>query len=99
MTGLEAAAFQWINPKAWTMAVGANATFFLPVNPWLGVLTVALAYLVLSIGSCTLWILGGHGLRRLLHRPALVRAVNIVLAISLLASIVPETAQVLSRLR
>ncbi len=99
MTGLEAATFQWINPKAWTMAVGANATFFLPANPWLGVLTVALAYLVLSIGSCTFWILGGHGLRRLLHRPALIRAVNIVLAISLLASIVPETAQVLSRLR
>lgn len=99
MTGFQAAAFQWINPKAWTMAVGANATFFLPANPWMSVFEIALAYLVLAIGSSTLWILGGHGLRRLLHRPALVRGVNIVLATSLLASIAPETARVLSRLQ
>lgn len=32
MTFLEAAAFQWVNPKAWVMAVSAMATYTEPAN-------------------------------------------------------------------
>ena len=38
MTFLEAAAFQWVNPKAWVMAVGAMAIYANPQAPFLSVL-------------------------------------------------------------
>ena len=49
MTFLQAAAFQWVNPKAWVMAVGAIATY-LPANSWIGnVVLIATLFAVVNL--------------------------------------------------
>ena len=44
MTLLEAAAFQWVNPKAWVMAVTAMAVYTNPERPFLSATIVVVAF-------------------------------------------------------
>ena len=44
MTFFQAAAFQWVNPKAWVMAVTAMAIYANPQAPFLSVLLVSAAF-------------------------------------------------------
>ena len=44
MTFLEAAAFQWVNPKAWVMAVTAMAVYTNPQAPFLSMMLVTVAF-------------------------------------------------------
>lgn len=88
MTFLQAAAFQWINPKAWMMAIGA-ITAYAPDRSVLAVVVVGAVFSLVNAPSTGLWILVGTELRRFLHRPALLRAFNWLMAALLLASLVP----------
>ncbi|MFY7809341.1 MAG: LysE family translocator, partial [Fimbriimonadaceae bacterium] len=45
---LQAAAFQWVNPKAWVMAIGAISTYALPSEFSLSMAVIALIYLVVG---------------------------------------------------
>jgi threonine/homoserine/homoserine lactone efflux protein len=74
---LEAAAFQWINPKAWIMATGAISTFTLAGEAMLPqVLTIAAIFTVISVPSATVWTLLGIGISRLLKSPLGLRLFN-----------------------
>src|SRR6186713_525501 len=44
MTFLEAAAFQWVNPKAWVMAVSGMAIYTNAEAPFLSVLLISVAF-------------------------------------------------------
>jgi threonine/homoserine/homoserine lactone efflux protein len=94
MTFLEAAAFQWVNPKGWVVAVGATASYAafagFPAN--IAVMTVVFA--VLGVLSALTWAWFGSGLRVVLRRPRAVRAFNVVMALLLVASIYPVVADV-----
>ncbi|MBP2302169.1 LysE family translocator [Azospirillum picis] len=86
---MQAAAFQWVNPKAWIMAIGAVATYApqadYAVN--IGVLTVLFA---LVNGPCVaVWAAAGTSLRRFLTNPRKRRRFNIGMAVLLAASILP----------
>jgi threonine/homoserine/homoserine lactone efflux protein len=89
---LEAAAFQWVNPKGWVMAVGATATYaalaVFPVN----VAIMAALFGLLGTVSALVWALFGAGLRGFLRHAAAVRAFNVVMALLLVASIYPVIA-------
>lgn len=89
MTFLEAAAFQWINPKAWVMAVGAMALFVRPSHAVTDVLAVTLVFGVVNVPCVSLWAGFGHALRGFLRHPARARVFNIGMALLLVASIVP----------
>lgn len=91
-TFLEAAAFQWVNPKGWVMALGATATYAAVAEFPLNVLLMAGLFGGLGTVSALTWAWCGTGLRRLLRRAAAVRAFNIVMALLLLASIWPVLA-------
>ena len=86
-TFLEAAAFQWVNPKAWIMAVGIVAAYMpqdnFYSNLWLGALVVSL----INFPSISVWTLFGSTVRRLLHRPESVQRFNMVMALLLVASL------------
>lgn len=88
-TFLQAAAFQWVNPKAVVAAVSAIALYVRPDHQsfdfpvMLAVLTVAT---VLSVST---WSAFGVALRGLLKNPARARVFNIAMALLLVASIVP----------
>ncbi|CAN7489874.1 Cysteine/O-acetylserine efflux protein [compost metagenome] len=87
-----AAAFQWVNPKAWVMAVGACSTYVLHGNLWLNVLLLAGIFGVVNLPSVAMWALCGSALRRWLARPRVLRAFNIGMAVLLLASLWPILA-------
>lgn len=97
MTFLQAAGFQFINPKGWAMALGAVSTY-VPARGFLPNLAVALlVFLVMNIGTVFTWTAFGVGLRRFLDRPAVLRAFNIAMALLLVASLYPLFAELSPR--
>lgn len=95
LTFLEAAAFQWVNPKGWVMAVGATATYIVADRVILSVLVIALAFALIGLGSSTTWALFGTGLRRVIDNPRTVRLFNVTMALLLVASLYPIVADLL----
>jgi threonine/homoserine/homoserine lactone efflux protein len=92
MTFLQAALFQWVNGKAWTMAVSTIAAFALADDPMLGVLAVVGAYFVAGLLSTSAWGAVWRRLAAVLTDPRWYRGVNIALALSLVASLWPMLA-------
>jgi threonine/homoserine/homoserine lactone efflux protein len=89
LTFVQAAAFQWVNPKAWTMALTAMAVYVPPDNRMLGVLVVALVFGAVNLPAVGVWTAAGVQLRKLLHRPRALRAFNITAALLLVGSLYP----------
>ncbi len=89
LTFWEAAAFQWVNPKGWTMALTAAAVYVPARDRLLGAAIVALVFLAVNVPAATVWAAAGVQLRRLLHRPRAFRAFNLVAALLLVASLYP----------
>jgi threonine/homoserine/homoserine lactone efflux protein len=86
---LGAAAFQWVNPKAWVMAVTAMATYTDPNQYLVTVVVVTLIFGAVNIPSVSTWAVFGAGLRRFLADPKLCRIFNITMALALVASLWP----------
>lgn len=85
----QAAAFQWINPKAWAMATGAMGLYAAGGGAG-AVLLVAAVFLVLGLGSATAWTAAGTQVRRLLAAgPRRLRLFNAAMAALIVASVVP----------
>jgi threonine/homoserine/homoserine lactone efflux protein len=95
LTFLEAAAFQWVNPKGWVVAIGATATYAALAAFPLNMIVMALLFGVLGTMSALLWAWFGSGLQAVLRRAAAVRAFNIVMALLLVASLYPVVADVI----
>lgn len=91
-TFLQAAAFQWVNPKAWIMSLGA-VTLYAPGQEWLSVAFVAGTFVMVNFPSVSVWALMGVGLRRILGRPAYLRGFNYTMAALLVASLYPVVFQ------
>jgi threonine/homoserine/homoserine lactone efflux protein len=84
LTALEAAGFQFVNPKAWMMTVTA-AAMFLPRE--LGVLTAS-SYMVgimavTNLPCIAVWAIFGSSMRGFLAKPKGRMIFNIVLALAL----------------
>jgi threonine/homoserine/homoserine lactone efflux protein len=86
---LQAAAFQWVNPKAWVMAVGAVSTYAAVAPFPLNVIVIAALYGVLGLASAGAWLGFGAALQRVLNDPRAVRAFNVTMALLLVASLYP----------
>lgn len=89
MTFLQAAAFQWVNPKAWTMTLTAFSAYMPPTDPVVGALIVAGVAGLVNIPSVSVWAAMGTQLRRLLTEPAKMRAFNYAMAALLVGSLYP----------
>jgi threonine/homoserine/homoserine lactone efflux protein len=89
---LQAAALQWVNPKGWAMAVGAVSSYSaLAAYPY-NILLIAGLFVFIGIGSSTTWAGLGTMLQKFLHKPKIVRAFNIAMAMLLAASLYPVFA-------
>lgn len=84
-----AAAFQWINPKAWVMIVTAMGAYLPPDASVPQVLLLALMSLVLGSPCSAVWVGFGQAMRRLLQNPQRLRLFNITMALALVASLYP----------
>ncbi len=85
ITFVQAAAFQWVNPKAWAMAVTAATVY----GPGVGTLGVAAVFAAVNLPSVSVWTLLGQTLRRWLTTPVRLRLFNAVMALALVASLLP----------
>ena len=89
VTFLQAAAFQWVNPKAWIMALTGVATYTDPGDYTRTVLLVALVFGMVNLPCIASWALFGTALRHALQRPAVLRAFNWTMGALLIASLYP----------
>lgn len=86
---IQAAAFQWLNPKAWAIGIGALAAFTTKENFTLSVFTVIFVYLVMGFICMAFWLKLGQSLKRFLHTRNRVQFFNITMAVLLVISVIP----------
>jgi threonine/homoserine/homoserine lactone efflux protein len=90
LTFLQAAAFQWVNPKGWMMAVGALTAYTTVGGDFLlETVVIALVFGAIGLPSVAMWAMVGVGIGRLLRAPRALRVFNIAMALLLVASLVP----------
>jgi threonine/homoserine/homoserine lactone efflux protein len=87
-TFAQAAAFQWVNPKAWAMALTA-VTVYAPSDTVGGMALVAGVFAAVNLPSVSVWAATGQVVRRWLTTRQRLRAFNIGMAILLVASLWP----------
>jgi threonine/homoserine/homoserine lactone efflux protein len=89
MSFMEAAGFQWINPKAWMLAFTAMAAYTSVEHPILSVLLVGLVFGIINFPVVSAWAGFGVVLRDWLDDPRRLRAFNFIMAALLVASLWP----------
>lgn len=92
MTFLQAAAFQWVNPKAWTMAVYAITNYATAADgtrSLLAVGAVSVVFGVVNIPCVASWTVLGQQMRRFLTSHRRLRTFNVVMAVLLVATLYP----------
>lgn len=88
MTFLQAAAFQWVNPKAWAMALGAVSAYVVEPSA-LAYAAVAGVFALVNLPSVSVWAGAGQAMRRWLDGPGRLRAFNWTMAGLLVLSLWP----------
>lgn len=89
MRFIEAALFQWVNPKAWALAVSFVAVLVPPGDGRFAALAlVTVGSLVVSPFSAGLWMVFGQQLNRLLIRTGSERFLGIIMAGLMLVAVV-----------
>ncbi|WP_103334585.1 LysE family translocator [Pseudotabrizicola formosa] len=85
---LQAAAFQWVNPKAWAMALTAVTVYAAGQGAW-AMLTVAIVFAMVNLPSVSVWTVAGQQLRRWLTTNRRLQVFNWTMAVLLVASLWP----------
>lgn len=85
---LQAAGFQWVNPKAWAMALGAVSAYA-PEPSALAYAAVAGVFALVNLPSVAVWAGAGQAVRRWLEAPGRLRAFNWTIAGLLVLSLWP----------
>lgn len=88
MTFIEAAAFQWVNPKAWAMALTAMTVYAPDRSGW-AIVIVAIVFGAINLPSVSTWTLLGQQIARVLTNHRRRVAFNCGMAVLLLASLYP----------
>lgn len=89
---VQAAAFQWVNPKAWLMSVGVVAAYTSPNNYWASLLLGVGTMLLVNYPCISVWTLFGTVIGRWLQSPRALQLFNWGMAGLLLLSLWPLLA-------
>lgn len=89
MSFLGALAFQWVNPKAWVMALGAVTTYAEPGRLNADVALIAATFVLINIPCAFAWTSSGVAIKRLLKRGQTLHRFNMVMAALLVISLYP----------
>ncbi|MFW0759117.1 LysE family translocator [Pseudomonas sp. H11T01] len=84
-----AAAFQWVNPKAWIMAIGAISTYTPLQGYFTNVIVIAAVFAVINLPSVSVWVACGSLLRNVLRDRRWLRVFNWGMALLLVISLYP----------
>ncbi len=93
MTFVEAALFQWVNPKAWIMVLTAATTIQLSASYGANAIGMAIVFVCVGFPSISLWAAFGQGMRGFLSNPRRLRAFNMTMAVLLVLSLYPLVAK------
>lgn len=93
-TFLQAASLQLLNPKAWTVALIVTVSYLTPKAGIPDLLLLIAVFAAVNIPSISVWALSGHGMRGFLARGNRIAIFNIVMAVLLLASMLPAILSV-----
>jgi threonine/homoserine/homoserine lactone efflux protein len=85
---VQAAAFQWLNPKVWAMALTA-ISLYAPGGDFLEKIAVAVVFGVVNFPSVGIWTIAGQRLKVFLMEPERLRVFNVIMAMLLVASLLP----------
>lgn len=88
-TFLQAALFQWVNPKAWMMAISACATFSSNKNALPSILIIAMTFILFGAPCTTAWLLFGSAMKKVLSNQEYQRIFNRLMALLLVSSLIP----------
>lgn len=88
MTFVQAATFQWVNPKAWAMCLSA-ITLYAPDRTLLSVVIVAGAFALVCFPAISVWAWLGTVVRLWLSNATRLRVFNLTMAAMLVASLYP----------
>ena len=87
LTFFQAVAFQWVNPKAWVIAVSAIG-MFTSVDNFLAAITLLIGvYFLLGSASMAAWLFLGVALQKLVNSERQLRIFNIAMAVLLVLSV------------
>ncbi|MDG1470478.1 MAG: LysE family translocator [Ascidiaceihabitans sp.] len=86
MTFLQTASFQWVNPKAWTMAITA-VTVYTADTSLASILIVGAVFGAINLPCVSCWTVLGQQMARILTNPTRLRAFNVSMALLLIASL------------
>lgn len=89
---VQAAAFQWVNPKAWIMSVGVVAAYTSPSNYWVSLLLGVGTMLLVNYPCISVWTVFGTLIGRWLQSPRALQLFNWAMAGLLLLSLWPLLA-------
>ena len=89
LTFFQAAMFQWVNPKAWVMAVTAMAVYTDPARPFLSVILVGAVFALVNAPCISSWTLFGVAMRQFLSDPVRLKWFNITMGLALAATLWP----------
>lgn len=93
-TFLQAALFQWVNPKAWVIATSSISAYTTLVdNIHWQVLSIAAIFFIAAVISSSTWLIFGKGIKQVLQSPKQQRLFNISMALVLVASVLPVIQQ------
>ena len=91
LTFLQAAAFQWVNPKAWLMVVSAISAYTAGrgLQLYLQVAILAVICVIVTFLSTLTWAAFGAAIGRWLRAPLALHLFNLFMALLLVGSTVP----------
>ena len=85
----EAMLFQWVNPKAWAIAISFVAAFIVPgEGRLLSLVLIALGCLVVGPFASVVWLVSGQQLHNLLRRTRTEKYLGVFMAILMLSAVV-----------
>jgi len=87
-TFVQAALFQWVNPKAWTMAL-TSISIYAPSKSFTAVLVVAIVFGIVNLPCISSWIMLGQKIQVILTDQKRLRIFNITMALLLILSLYP----------
>ena len=88
MTFLQAAAFQWVNPKAWAMALTA-ITVHVGTTNWAALILACVIFSAINLPSVGVWTVLGQQMARILTNKHRLTLFNRTMAVLLIASLYP----------
>jgi threonine/homoserine/homoserine lactone efflux protein len=89
LTLLESAAFQWVNPKAWVVALATMATYTDASSPFASMGMIVLAFAAINLPTVSAWAGFGMGLRGFLSDMTRLKWFNVTMGMLLAASLWP----------